>query len=486
MLWCDPAEFSGAFTVDNEASLAVVDATRYQPGTAVVYVGTYRACFMLVQSTAAALTAVRVNALNLPGYQWIRFLESRSWWNQLNWLWDPSNVTKIASDENDGATSPVKTCDEIQRRMFGRYDDAANAQNLAITQLSDGSDTDQLFMNLGTDLKPGKMTVTLTGTIKAVPVGTITNVVLIGAPIIANSASLITVPGFDFSPYIGNNLHLVGSVGTMVAAIEAAPSVGMVQVSERYSGAPDTDTGFVVGNIVEIPLLTKIAGICVRGANVFAQDCKVDKSVGAIDLIVDPSVGSLTMTRCELRGSSIASNNVYCKSFGLNGGSIVGSSWEFNNGASFNTVGGAAINVPRIMIQSCDLRHHVADFGLVNSMIYGYDNASIRLHGNFHCFGLKPNAVGLALRYGARAYISGLYYGTGNDALSAGVCMTGDARFRVQGVLPNMDAGKSIVIDSNDEPTTANNGGTTISFASMPYPSTPGTLTPRLSAAVFG
>jgi hypothetical protein len=65
--------------------------------------------------------------------------------------------------------------------------------------------------------------------------------------------------------------------------------------------------------------------------------------------------------------------------------------------------------------------------------------------------------------------------------------MVGNTRFYMQdNAPPTMDAGKGIVIDSNDGPTIANNGGTQVAFASMPYPATPGTLTPRLSAAVFG
>jgi hypothetical protein len=64
--------------------------------------------------------------------------------------------------------------------------------------------------------------------------------------------------------------------------------------------------------------------------------------------------------------------------------------------------------------------------------------------------------------------------------------MTGDARYYAQGPAPVMDAGKGIVIDSNDDPAVANNGGTQVTFAAMSYPAAAGTLTPRLSAAIFG
>lgn len=491
MEWCDPSQSPGNIVVQNETSLASLDATRYLPGAVRVYVQTYEADFTLVAvpPNTPAFLGMSVNALNLTNYQWVRCLESRAWWQQINWLWDPANSTGVASDENDGLVLPVKTCDEIQRRLFGRYDTAGNQQNITITLLSDCSDSDQLFMNLGSDLVQGKMTVALNGTVRPIPVGTITSVTRLNAPT-TNSASLIVVPGFNFSPYIGNNLHLVGTSGTTstVAVIEAAPSLGTVQVSERYSGLPDTDAGFIVGNVVEIALLTKLSGISVKGANVFVQDCNLNKTSGAIDLIVDPMVGSLTLTRCELRGNTTpgVTSNIYGKQIGLYGCSMVNSSWIFNNGAAFNSVGGAAINCARITVGSCDLRHHVADFGLINSMLYGYDYASIRLHGNLHCYNLQAHAVGLALRYGAQAYISGSYYGTGNDPTSAGVCMTGNTRFYLQGATPTMDAGLGLVIDSNDEPTVANNGGTSVAFAAVPYPAAAGTLTPRFSAYAAG
>lgn len=482
MQWCDSSPLTGDISVADENTLKQVDASFYTPGMTVAHVQTYRASFELVAVPPGAvpIPGTNIAALNMPGYQWVRCIESHAWWPQVNWLWDPANSTNIASDENDGLLSPVRTCDEIQRRLLGRYDVSTNPQNLTITLMSDCADTDQLFLNLGTDLRQGKMTVTLNGTVKYVPVGSITSVTRI-APT-TNSASLLTMPGFDFSPYIGNNLHLVGSSGnaTTNAVIEAAPSLGTVQVAERYSGGTGGDNGFNVGDQVEIATLTKVSGICVRGANVFVQDCRFDKT-GAIDLVVDSTVGALSLARCELRGfGSGTTHNVYCKVLNLTACSMVGSMWMINNGCSFNPTTGAAINCPRITLGSCDVRHHMADFGVVNSMVYGYDNASIRLH-NFHCFGLKANAVGLALRYGAKAYQSNYFYGTGNDPTSAGICMTGDTRFYAF-ANPVCDAGKGVIIDSGDEPIIANNGGISVPFASLPYPSTPGTLSPQLGA----
>jgi len=67
--------------------------------------------------------------------------------------------------------------------------------------------------------------------------------------------------------------------------------------------------------------------------------------------------------------------------------------------------------------------------------------------------------------------------------------MTGNTRFIAAPSALVMDAGKGAVMDANDEPTVANNGGFSVPFASIGaqgYPSPAGTLTPRAGAIQSG
>jgi hypothetical protein len=489
MIWCDPSQASGALTLPDELALSEVDATRYSPGNSYAYVQTYRDKFLLVPSDAQPAKGMRIAAANLPGFQWVRSLTSKSWWNKTSFYWDPSNITRTANDENDGLTptTPLLSNDEFRRRTDGRFVPGLDPQTVVVNLLSDCGDNDSFFSNLETAYRSlPNVYVQLLGTVTPLPVGMITAAQALNPA--ANQANQVTVPGFDFSPHVGRNLRLVGTSGStaVVAAIEEAVSLGVARVSTQFNGGANPGPGFSLGQQVEIAQVTKVPGIDVSGANVFVQDCRFDKSAGDISLLVSHGQrASLTLARCEMRGVGTTSHNVYAQTFSLNGGSIVGSTWLFND-CSFNTLGSAMINCPGVWVMSSTLRHHPADFGGTNSMLYAYDHASLRLHGNYHCFKLGPNAVGIAMRYGSQAYIAGTYYGAGNDPTSAGICMTGNARFFMQGPAPVMDAGRGAIIDSNDDPVVANNGGTSVAFASLPYPAAAGTLSPRLSAIVFG
>lgn len=484
MIWCDPSQASGGLTLPDEAALAKIDATRYSPGNTYAYVQTYRDNFLLVASDAQPAKGMRVAAANLPGFQWVRSLASKSWWNETNFYWDPSNITKAASDENDGLTAgtPLLSNDEFRRRTDGRFVPGLDPQSIVVNLMSDCGDDDTFCANLQTNYRSlPNVFIELIGTVTPLPVGTITSSQALNPT--GNQANQVTVPGFDFSPHVGRNLRLVGTSGftAVVAAIEEAVGLGVARLSTQFNGP-----GFSSGQKVEIAQLTKVPGINVNGANVFVEDCRIDKTAGDISLLVSYGQKSyLTLTKCEMRGVGSTSHQVYCQLFSLNGGSIVGAEWMFND-CSFNTIGSAMINCPSVWLMSCTSRHHPADFGGTNSTLYAYDHSSVRLHGNYHCFNLGPNGVGIAMRYGSQAYIIGSYYGTGNDPTSAGICMTGNARFYMQGGRPIMDAGLGAVIDSNDAPLTSNNGGTPVAFAALPYPAAAGTLSPKLSAIVFG
>jgi len=479
------AQLNNSLRVPTEAALASVSVIGLVEGVTIAYVSTYKAYFALVVSTQAVQAGVCVTARNNASWRWVRCLESRAWWTQSQYFWDPANSTGLASDENDGlsATTPLLTNDEFYRRNNGRFLAGAGTQNITVTLMSDCSDNDIFCANLQMR-STASSTITLQGTVTAVPVGTITSSTALDP--INNGANQITVPGFDFTPYVGRILRQTGTSGAtaVVATIEQALTLGSCRLSERYTGGPDPTGNFTNGQTVEIMTLPRVPGVNVTGANAFIAECKLDR-VGntAIFLTVTGDKGTLGLRACEMRGASGGLHTVTCYQFTLSGGSIVGSQWTFAE-CSFNTIGSAMVNA-KITLGVAQMRHHPAGFGGTNSQLYAYDTASVRLHGNFHMFGLAANGVGLAMRYASQAYFAAYYYGSGNDSTSAGICMTGNARmYCAKAFAPNMDAGKGLIIDSNDEPVVANNGGTSVAFSALSYPATPGTLTPQLSAAV--
>ena len=477
----------------NEAALGTLDASALSEGSG-AYVSTYKETFYLTRSGATAAAGERVPALNRTGFLWLRGRSSTAWWPQTNWWWDPANVTGLASDENDGASpaTPLLTRDEFHRRTLGRrviVPDLAS-QIMFLNLMSDCGDNDVVLADFSTEPR-FQAQLQIVGASTVVPVGVVTAAQAFDPSI--NHGNQITVPGFDFGPHVGRVLRLAGTSGntSTVASIEEAVSLGVARLGEMFSGGTDTQAfGFAQGQTVEIIAMPKLPGLHVRAAQVNVTECKIDRdpSVGAVSMVVDSHKSFLSVIRCEMRGPPPGiQNTVYCGQFSLNASSIVGSTWIFY-GPTFNTIGGSMIN-SKIYLGSASLVHHIAGFGGTNSMIYAYDFAPVRLHGNFHMFKLAANGVGLALRYGSHAYLAAWYYGSGNDPTSAGVCMTGNTRFIAAPSALVMDAGKGAVMDANDEPTVANNGGFSVPFASIGaqgYPSPAGTLTPRAGAIQSG
>lgn len=478
---------SSGLYVDSCASsgtqLAALDCTYLDEGT-IAYVGTLKTKFVLTKTNQTAAACSRIAALDKAGYMWIREYPSPAWWSQTVWTVDPANSSGIASDENDGTPShPLSTFAEFTRRMFNRLGTGSDAQQITVNLIGDLADNDGVYATMEASQSAPAPFLIVAGLVTIIPVGTITSAQTKNAPL--NQGNVITVPGFDFSPHIGRNVRLVGTT-TVVAAIEEAPSLGVARLCEQWSGGAGTSGSFTAGQTIEICSLPKVPDLETHGIQVNLQDVKIDRGSNAISLVVDRMRGSLTLTRCEMRGvGGGIQHQVYCSAFSLNGGSMVGSTWIFNM-CSFNTLCSAMINCPTVYLSATtSLRHHLAYFGGTNSTIYAYDFASIRLNGDFHMFNLASTKVGIAMRYGSQVELAAYYYGSGNNSNSAGISMLGNTRFYYVGAgYICMDAGMGLIIDSNDSPTTTGNGGTQVPFANLPYPATPGTLTPRLSAVL--
>ncbi len=105
--------------VSNLTQLASLDITNLS-NLITRWVATIRSFFYLDKTST--LTANGISIITASGGigRWIRNEEASKYWlSQIVWYWDPSNITGLANDENDGLTSttPIRTYDEIDRRI---------------------------------------------------------------------------------------------------------------------------------------------------------------------------------------------------------------------------------------------------------------------------------------------------------------------------------------------------------------------------------
>lgn len=454
---------SGALYEANVAALTAVSAASLTEGQA-AYVGTLKANFVLTLSSQPAIAFVRIAASGKSGYEWVRQDLSPGWWSSLAWFVNPST----GSDENDGVTSgtPLATFAEQSRRFRGRNLPGTETNSFTITLQASAPDTDYPQIHLGPNYRSASVSVTIQGTVlSVVSVGTIASAVAkLPASNLANS---VTVTGFDFSTHIGQLLRIVGTSGTSstVAAIEAAPSLGVAQLSERLvSGV--VSTGFTSGQVVEIPVMTQIPGVTAEGVgvNVFLQDVVVN-AAGALALTV-PS--GLAINRCEVRGGS--SSNIQCGSLSTSSSTFVGRTFTLTGQAAFTPTGGSAINAT-INLSAGPIRNHLSSFGCQNATIAANDGAIVRFNGDFHSFGLASGAVGIDLRPGTAAYFAGAYYGSGNSSGAAAIRAFFNASAEFSKASATMDAGLGCYVDGGDS---ALSGGTSVAFSATPYPSSGG------------
>jgi hypothetical protein len=115
----------------------------------VAYVSTLRWPFRLLESNLSTDNLNVVNAVGLPGYQWIRIVEPNPFW-QSYMKWSVSWAS--GDDENDGSTdaAPLKTWTELSRRING-----ATYVGLPEIRLLDSSPVSDIFTPNVSVVQPG-------------------------------------------------------------------------------------------------------------------------------------------------------------------------------------------------------------------------------------------------------------------------------------------------------------------------------------------
>lgn len=465
------------------AQLASAPAALYQEGQ-FAYVQSVKAFFVLVTSAQATSAYVRLAASGRPTFLWMRVLESETWWSQATWYVDPANASGVADDENTGANAagagvgPLRTFAELGRRFRGRNMPGTEAASYVVNLLSDTPDTDFPQMHIGSNARAGIINISITGvTTSIVAVGAITSAVARNAA--TNTANSITFTGFDFSPYVGKLVRLVATP-TTTAVIEAAPSLGVAQLSQRdVNGTPGGD--FTGGDNVEIPIFTKLPGYTQEGpgTQVFFTSLTLNP---ASNIKVTAPGANVVLIRCDVRGGSTGLWTCGVLNFNACG---INKTQGPDAGVVVNTTGGALTTGAILALPASGTRHHLASFGMNNGQLVLSDGAIVRFNGDFHCFNLATGLSGIVMGPGTTAYFAAAYYGSGNNANSAGLALAFNAKV-FYSATPVMDAAKGCYFDG------AQGGGisagTALPFAGgvgVGLPLTPGTITAGgLSTAV--
>ncbi len=461
-------------TVATIAALALLDASGFGNGDTWCYVQTLKAYFCCVASTQAESANVRVAALNKTGFLWIRAVESTAWWTANAWSIDPANTSGLASDENTGASAstPLLTWAEYSRRTRGRNNPGTESYSVTITLMSNTADTDCPQIHWDTNTRIGPSTITVNGTVTATAVGSISVAVAKNAT--TNQGNEITVPGFNWAPYVGCILRLV-STPTTTAVIAADLGSNTARLSEQ-TVVSALGTGFTAGQTVEIAGHTQVPGFNIGACNnltVTINDCKFTRTgtVFVQNNALNASAG-LTLRRCELAGSG----GVITSPSGitLDGCSITSA---YNLYGSVTGAGTEVINAAVYVERQASGRHHIVGWGTNGGSIEWADGEVVRINSDFHAFDLPSAGRGLILDVGTNTYFAAAYYGSGNHALSAGIVFKfGSNVFYPTAIKPVMDAGLGFVHGSGNG-TTAE--GTAAAFSTLPL-----ALTAKLCAMV--
>lgn len=457
------------YTVANVAALGALASAAIPEGSW-AYVATYKAWFALVASTQAASTNVRVAASGKAGFLWVRVQESTVWWSVATWNINPAT----GSDEADGSgATPIKTWAELGRRTRNRALPGTETASFAVNLLADTPDTDFVQLHFDNNARTAGTVVTINGTVTPVAVGIIASAVAKNAA--ANQPNTITVAGFNWATHVGQIIRLVGT-NTTTAVVTADLGANTCRLSEQnVNGA--VGAGFTAGQTVEIIVGPKIPGTTLTGirSQIIVNDCLFNPAA-SVSIKCSLDATSTILTRCEVRGNATGS---FFGPMNCTGSAFVGRSFNFGMGLA--GVATEFVNCPVVFLSGANMptgsngEHHVTSIGLQASSISLDINNFLDLIGDFHAFDLPSGVAGIGCQGGSFVRFAAAYYGSGNNANSAGLAMPYNAR-SIYTTVPVMDAAKGLYYDGALTLT----GGTALPFAGglgVGLPLVPATMT---------
>ena len=253
---------TSSIEVANLAALATVDASLAVGGTR-AYVTTLKSVFRLGPGgSSVAATAVRVTALNKPGYLWFREGMSPEWWNQTTWYITNS---VLANDESDGATTltPISP-QEYRRRHFLRWLPGTETGSVTYNVIANLGANDFVQAQWGVGLRGGGQTLNVVGAVTIATTGTVSDAIAVNRT--TNQRNTISVAGIGAAANVGRIVRLV-TTPTTSAVIVRSLNANTVELSEQAINTT-LGSGFADGNAVEVVVEPTIPGYdCTGGAS---------------------------------------------------------------------------------------------------------------------------------------------------------------------------------------------------------------------------
>lgn len=438
--------------VANCAALATLNTAGMDTArTLMVFVKTLRAFFVLARSSATAAPYVRIPASGRPGWIWQRVLESRLWWTQITWYVDP--VSGDDEGQGDASTRGLKTVREFYRRTAQRAQASGDGTTLTLNLLGDLPDADTLFLS-----EAMSNAINVVGTMTVAASGTISAAVARNPG--ANASNDITIAGFNWAPYVGVALVRLQATPTTTAAIEANLGANTCRLGEQIVGGTP-GSGFTAGQVVEIVIPSRLPGITISaaGGQVVVSNCTLGPVTGNFLLRYPAMTGIFSAQRCVVLGST--AGTMTAAQMSLFGCAI---SRDMVFQGILNTTCCSFISA-NCSISGGWQRNHLQSTGGQGSTLQLLDGSTTRFTSDFHMFGLAAGVTAIQQRPGTVIYFAAHFYGSGNNALSAGIQQIIDAHAFLAGGAPTMDAGLGLYTDSDDGPLT---GGTSIPWVTGP------------------
>ena len=451
--------YGNPLTVANVTALEAVTGTTLWKDGAVVRVQSVQADWVFHATSAATVDHITVASVSgASGSRWIRGPQSGGYWYSAGTLYVGGAG---ASDENNCTASitPCATFGEIRRRLLGA---ALPSASLTINLQGDLGDTDPIAVDVQPAARSTGLAITVLGTPAVTAIGTIASATAHSYS--GGVAATITVTSFNWAPWVGKVIRVVGTTGTTskTATVTHDLGSGTARITESNIGTV-ASTDLTTGNVIEGLTLPKAQGARANFVGTMSVYL-TDFDPATVGTRFATSTGAaITMVGCTIKGSSSGGFTERGIGISLKGGAISTRSFIVTGG-SFNVDRALLLNATVTISNGTVGRNEWQDpiFVGATTVTIGEGN-----YLRFHALGIYDQpAAGTAIEMFENTYstFTDYIYGTGNHATSRVFSMRG------RDVIV-LNSGSSSIVADNGILATLQVGGANVDIApgALPY-----------------
>ena len=451
--------YGNPLTVANVTALEAVTGTTLWKDGAVVRVQSVQADWVFHATSSATVDHITVASVSgASGSRWIRGPQSGGYWYSAGTLYVGGAG---ASDENNctAALTPCATAGEIRRRLLGA---ALPSASVTIDLQGSLGDTDPIAVDVQAAARSTGLAITVLGTPAVTAIGTIASATAHSYS--GGVAATITVTSFNWAPWVGKVIRVVGTTGTTskIATVTHDLGSGTARITESNIGTI-ASTDLTTGNVIEGLTLPKAQGARANFVGTMSIYL-VDFDPATVGTRFATSTGAaITMVGCTIKGNSSGGFTERGIGISMKGGALSTRSFIVTGG-SFNADRALLLNATVTISNGTVGRNEWQDpiFVGATTVTIGEGN-----YLRFHALGIydQPSA-GTAIEMFEDTYstFTDYVYGTGNHATSRVFSMRGRD-------VVALNAGSSSIVADNGIVATLQVGGANVDIApgALPY-----------------